>query len=251
MKQLHRFIYTVSIRLFLFALLGVPFLYCGCMVNQQLILNDNGSGTYRAQGSALPFAGVVFDDLAVIGGYENAGDLYTTAVTQTANEFAIRPDIGDSHIEMSAPHEWSALIQFTDVESLLGGINGIPIAEINEENGTSTLNLIFDRERAAVLETIIPLLNDPALITFNPAMTQSYDEKSYISEVLSFTFGEENLPSVRAARVVMEIILPGPICSVEGGEQIDERRVRFETAFTRLIVPENPIQWRVSWKSLQ
>ncbi len=221
----------------------------GCMVNQHLVLSGDGSGTYKAEGGTLPFAALVFDDLAFAGGYENADALYQTAVAQTKEDLSRRSDISDSQVEMTSPYEWKAVIHFRDIESLLGGSDGIPIAELSEGNGTSTLTLNFDRKRAAVLETFIPLLGEPALTAFNPAMTQGFDEESYIADVLSFTFGEENIPAVKSARIAMDVTVPGPITALEGGTKIDNHTVRFETAFTRLIVPEIPIHWSVSWKT--
>ena len=72
-------------------------------------------------------------------------------------------------------------------------------------------------------------------------------EERYITDILGFTFGKENLPAIRTSKVVLDVTLPGSIVEVRGGRQTRPNTVRFETPLTRFLVPEKNIDWMVSW----
>ena len=89
---------------------------------------------------------------------------------------------------------------------------------------------------------------DPSFALFNPAATEGIGEELYITGILGFTFGEENIPAIRRAAIGMSITLPGQITSVTGGHKTSDDTARFETSFTRFLVPDDEIFWSVSWR---
>ena len=219
-----------------------------CMVEQNLTLDSRLSGVWTLEGESMPFTAIALDDLAILGGYDDATSLYDEAVIISRTDLAKRDDIGTYRIERNGRHGWEAEIGFDDIESLLGSVEAGGIAELTRNGNMHTLSLRFDRERAAILEQLIPLMQNPAFSLFNPAATGGIDEESYITGILGFTFGEENIPAIRSAVIGMNVNLPGQISSVVNGKQTGSSTVRFETSFTRFLVPEKEIYWSVSWR---
>jgi hypothetical protein len=219
----------------------------GCMVEQSITLNSELSGVWILEGAAMPFTASAFDDLAMLGGYDNATGLYDETLVKTKTDLAKRDDINSYRIELSGPSSWEAEIGFDNIESLLGSAEAGGIAEMSRRGDVNTLKLRFDRERAAKLEELVPLMQDPAFSLFNPAATGGIDEETYISGILGFTFGEENIPEIRRASIVMNVVLPGPVSSVYGGEKTGANSVRFVSSLTRFLVPDKEIYWSVSW----
>lgn len=220
----------------------------GCMVEQNLTLDSRLSGVWTLEGLAMPFTAEALDDLAMLGGYDDATSLYDEAIINSRTDLAKRDDIVTFRVERNGRHGWEAEIGFNDIESLLGSAEAGGIAELTRIGSTNTLSLRFNRERAAILEELIPLMQNPAFSLFNPAATGGIDEESYITGILGFTFGEENIPAIRSAVIGMNVTLPGQISSVINGKQTGGNTVRFETSFTRFLVPEKEIYWSVSWR---
>jgi hypothetical protein len=239
---------THSIRWF--GLIILPALTAGgCMVEQNLTLKSDLSGDWSLKGEAMPFAADAFDDLASLGGFENASALYDEAIVNSRADIAKRQDINSYRIDRTGPHSWRADVGFQDIELILGGAEMSGIAEVTRRGSISTLSLRFDRQRAAKLEELVPLMNNPAFSLFNPAGTAGIDEESYITGILGFTFGEDNIPAIRKSSVGMTVQLPGPVTSVTGGRQTGPQTVRFETPLSRLLVPDKGIDWSVTWNS--
>jgi hypothetical protein len=95
----------------------------------------------------------------------------------------------------------------------------------------------------------MPLMNDPAFSLFNPASTVGIDEESYITGILGFTFGEDNIPAIRKASIGMTVVLPGPVTAVSGGTKTGTNSARFQTPLSRFLVPDKEIFWSVTWNS--
>jgi len=222
-------------------------LTAGCMVEQDLTLNDDLSGQWRLEGRAMPFAGDALDDLAILGGYDDAGALYDEALANGRANLAARPDVGDAALERTGAHGWTGRVAFADLRILLGSPESGGMVALESRGNRRTLRLDYNRESARHLSELIPLMNEPALSLFNPAETEGIDEESYITGILGFTFGEENIPAIRRATVVTDLRLPGPVVAVEGGRQTGTNSVRYEIPFSRFIVPETPVLWTVTW----
>ncbi|MCK5736769.1 MAG: hypothetical protein KAH21_09835, partial [Spirochaetaceae bacterium] len=164
------------------------------------------------------------------------------------NDLAKRNDISSYQVSRKGKQGWEAEIGFDDIETLLGSAEAEGIAELSTTGNINTLTLLFDRERASQLAKLMPLMQDPSFSLFNPAATGGIGEENYITGILGFTFGQENIPAIRRASIGMNISLPGEITSVSGGVQTGGRTARFETPFTRFLVPDEEIHWSVSWK---
>jgi len=219
-----------------------------CMVEQSLTLNPDHSGVWNLEGEAMAFTASALDDLAILGGYNDATALYDEAVVNSRTDLAKRDDIKSYRVNRMGAQGWKADIEFKDIETLLGSAEAQGIAEISSRGTVSTLTLRFDRERAAQLSELIPMMQDPSFSLFNPAATGGIGEETYITGILGFTFGEENIPAIRRASIGMDVTLPGNITSVNGGTQTGDRTVLFETPFTRFMVPDDEINWSVSWQ---
>jgi len=219
-----------------------------CMVEQSLTLSPDHSGVWNIEGEAMPFTASALDDLAILGGYDDAGALYDEAVVNSRTDLAKRDDISTFRVDRKGKQGWEAEINFNDIETLLGSAEADGIAEVNSNGNISTLSLRFDRERAAQMEELIPMMKDPSFSLFNPAATGGIGEETYITGILGFTFGEENIPAIRRASIAMTVNLPGDITSISGGTKTGNRTASFKTPFTRFLVPDEPIYWSVSWK---
>ncbi len=218
------------------------------MVEQSLTLNPDYSGEWNLEGEAMPFTASALDDLAILGGYDDATALYDEAVVNSRTDLAKRDDIKSYQVDRKGIQGWKADIEFKDIETLLGSAEAQGIAEIRSMGTTNTLSLRFDRERASQLSKLMPMMQDPSFSLFNPAATGGIGEETYITGILGFTFGEENIPAIRRASIGITVTLPGNITSVSGGSQTGDRTVRFETPFTRFMVPDEEIHWSVSWQ---
>jgi hypothetical protein len=218
------------------------------MVEQRLTLNPDYSGQWSLEGEAMPFTASALDDLAILGGYDDAGALYDGAVADSRKDLAAREDISSYRVDRKGSRGWEAEIAFNDIETLLGSTEAEGIAELSRSGNISTLSLSFDREKASQLAELMPMMQDPSFSLFNPAATGGIGEENYITGILGFTFGEENIPSIRSASIGMTVSLPGDITSVDGGRQTGSRTVRFELPFTKFLVPDEEIRWSVSWK---
>ncbi len=234
-------------------LLAIPvlliLLLSACSVEQTISIEENLSGRWISEGRAQGFAGNSLDDLALLGGYNDAAELYNGAIIEAQSDLTNRSSVESATVELTGPHSWKADIRFTNLEELLGAAEGNGIAEIEQNGNAKILHFRFDRSRSRNIETLIPILTDPALSIFNPASTENLSEESYITDILGFTFGRENLPAIRASRVRLDLSLPGTIIEVRGGRKIGNDRVRFEAPLTGFLVPEKNIDWMVSWSS--
>ncbi len=231
----------------LLLLMPLFFLLFSCSVKQDIELNPNLSGEWTLSGNAPPFAGEAMEDLAILGGYDTAEALYARILSQTWLSLENRPDIRSHSFELSGEHSWNGRIVFDNLKTLLGDGEKDGIVALSTAEGVSTLHFHLDRSTAARIEQLVPMLSDPALSLFNPALTDGISEEDYIQDILAFTFGEENLKDIRAAQVVLRITVPGTISSVEGGQKLSENKVRFAIPFSRLMVPEKPVDWKVRW----
>lgn len=218
-----------------------------CTVEQTLELDNGLSGTWILSGQAMPFTAEALNDLALLGGYDDAGALYDQMILDSQADMSAREDIDWFKAERTGPQSWEAEIGFNNLESLMGSTQAEGIAEMIRGESVSTLNLRFSRERAGSLEELMPMLKDPALSLFNPAATANISQAIYVNEILGFTFGKENIPAIQASRIVMDIKLPGPVVQMTGGEQTGDSSVRFTTPFTDFLAPEDEIFWSVSW----
>jgi|GEM_PF-734380 len=225
----------------------LPCLLAGCMVEQSLTLNPNSSGHWSIRGEAMNFAKDAMDDLAVLGGYDDAGALYDEAIINSKALIAKRDDIDSYHIERSDAHGWKADIEFRNLISMLGGSDSGSIAEILSDEKSVTLILRFNRKKAENLKVLFPLMSNPAFSLFDPASTVGIDEETYITDILGFTFGEDNIPAMRKASIGMNLILPGAVIRVIGGKKSGTNSVRFQAPLTQFLVPEKEILWSVIW----
>jgi hypothetical protein len=231
------------------AVLTLTVLLVGCRVEQRIELDPDLSGNWELEAATMPFAAAAMEDLAMIGGYESATVFYDEALSATRRDLDKKPDIRFHDIQRTGDAEWSVLIEFTDIERLLGSSETGGITELINTGNETSLTLRLNRDNASHLETLVPLLTDPAFSLFNPAATEGIDEETYVTQILGFTFGEENIPSIRRAGVGLELSLPGPVTDVTGGRQTGERTVRFESPFTRFMVPDEEINWSVRWRN--
>lgn len=229
-------------------ILTLTALLVSCRVEQRIDLNPDLSGRWVIEGVSMPFASQALEDIAILGGYPSAAVFFDEAVIATRKNLDIRPDIEFHDIQRTGDTDWRASIGFTDIESLLGSTENDGITEIIRNGNETSFTLTFNRDNASQLETLVPLLTDPAFSLFNPASTAGIDEETYITQILGFTFGEENIPAIRAAQIGLDLYLPGPVVEVTGGRKIGERSVRFESPFTRFMVPEDEIKWSVRWR---
>lgn len=225
----------------------MAFAATGCMVEQNLTITPDLSGVWTLEGESMPFTATAFDDLAMLGGYDDATALYDEAVINSRTDLEKRDDIGSYMVERVGQSGWEAEISFDSIESLLGDAKAGGIAEITRSGNTNTLTLKFDRNRAASLEELMPVLKEPSFSLFNPAATGGIDEETYITGILGFTFGEENIPDIRRAAIRMNVTVPGEITTVSGGQKTSPNSVLFETSLTRFLVPDDEIFWSLSW----
>lgn len=221
----------------------------GCMVEQNLTLTPDLSGVWTLEGESMQFTEAAFDDLAMLGGYDDATALYDEAVVNSRTDLENRDDIDSYQVQRVGQSGWQAEIGFDNIESLLGSAEAGGIAEMTRRGNTDTLTLKFDRDRAASLEELIPLMRDPAFSLFNPAATGGIDEESYITGILGFTFGEENIPDIRKAAIRMNVTLPGAVTALTGGTKTSSNSVLFKTSLTHFLVPDDEILWSVSWSN--
>lgn len=219
-----------------------------CDVSQSMAVNQDLSGSISISGEAMDFAGIAFDDLAILGGFDDASGLYDDAIIQSRLEMAKREDISNFSLERTSPHGWSADAEFTDLRILLGSSETGGIVHFESEGGISTLTLNFDRETSVQYGKLVPLFENPAFSLFDPSQTAGLDEESYIQNILGFSFGPENIPEIRKAAVDLQLRLPGSVTRVTGGVKISDNSVSFEMPLTRMLVPDPPIIWSVSWR---
>jgi len=224
-------------------------LFGSCAVEQELVLGCEYSGSWTLEGRPMSFAGDILEDLSILGGYDSLDTFYDEAISRTMANLKARTDIEDFEVVRVGEHSWMAYVEFSDIRSLLGDAALGGIADISREGDVHTLRLRFDRERAAELENLFPILKEPAFSLFNPARSEGFSEEKYITEILGFSLGEKNLPELRRSMVSLSITVPGRVEKVEGGTELGENSVRFEVPFTRLLVPEKELVWLVSWNS--
>lgn len=222
---------------------------CACTIEQELILGHEYSGVWTLEGRPMSFAGDALEDLAILGGYDNLDEFYDEIISQTISNLKARSDIENFEVERIGKYALMANVEFSDIRVLFGDAAFGGIADVAQNGETHTISLRFNHERAAELEELFPIIKETAFSIFNPAANEGFSEEEYINEILGFTFGEENLPELRQAMVNLAITVPGTIVKVEGGAKSSENSARFETPFTRLLVPEKEIVWLVNWKN--
>lgn len=227
--------------------LSITILFSTCTIEQKLVLGSEYSGVWTLEGRLMSFAGDALEDLAILGGYDSSDAFYDEAISKTLASLGERTDIENYKIERVGKHGWMADVEFKDIKSLLGDAAFGGIADIYQNGDTHVLSLRFNRSRAAELENLFPMIKEPAFSLLNPASSEGFSEEEYTTEILGFTFGEENLPALRRAMMVLSITVSGTVITVEGGEKLSENSVRFEVPFTRFLVPEKEIFWLVSW----
>ena len=219
-----------------------------CRIEQSIILQEDLSGSLSASGEAMDFAALAFDDLAILGGFDDASGLYDDALAGTEAAMEKRSDISRFQVEKTSEHSWSADADFTSLPILLGSTAAGGIVDYTTDGDISTLSLVFNRESSAQYSRLIPLFRNPAFSLFDPAQTGDLDEETYIRDILGFSFGRENIPLIRSAGVSLRLRLPGTVTSVTGGRPLSDDTVYFEMPLTRMLVPEPPVTWSVSWR---
>ena len=228
--------------------LSVTISFNACMIEQRLVLGNEFSGVWTLEGRTMHFAGGVLEDLAVLGGYDNSDAFYDEALSEAIAGLEARGDVEDFKIDRVGKHVWTADVEFRDIRSFLGDAALGGIADIRQDGDMYIFSLRFNHARASELENLLPIIKEPAFSLFNPAKNEGFSEEEYITEILGFTFGEENLPELRRAMLTLSITVPGTVVDVEGGTKLSENSARFEVPFTRLLVPEKEIIWLVSWR---
>jgi len=89
-----------------------------CMVEQSLTLNPDHSGVWNLEGEAMPFTASALDDLAILGGYNDATALYDEAVVNSRTDLAKRDDINSYQVNRKGAQGWKADIEFKDIETV-------------------------------------------------------------------------------------------------------------------------------------
>lgn len=224
----------------------------GCSVSQTLTINRDGSGSITMYADADDFTRKAFEDLAIVGGYENAEVFYSEAAKQSEATLLQRPDIKYCSVEPlkgKGSKLWQAKMDFDSISLLLGGTGGI--AEVTENDSTTNLSLKFNRDNAAFAERFFPILANPAFSIFNPADTQGMTKKYYVDEVLGFTFGQENIQAIMDSDFILNIIVPGTITYIRNGKKLSDNQAVFKVPLTDIMVPENETFWSITWKDAE
>ena len=218
------------------------------MIEQEIVLNRDLTGTWRLKSESMDFTREVFDDLALLAGHENAGILIDDAIFNSSEDLDKRSDIDSFNLTRFENLNWKSEIRFNNIESLLGESANKGIARLTSKGKSRILELRFNRTTASSMEELIPLLQEPAFYIFNPGATVGITEEEYITDYLGYSFGQQNIPGIRLSRISMTIEVPGPITKIVSGEKIGPGKAAFETSLSRLMVPDKEIFWAVSWE---
>ena len=119
------------------------FLLGSCSIRQTITLEENLSGRWISDGTAQEFAGNTFNDLALLGGYNDAAELYDGALKNARTDLLNRTSVKTAEITLTGPHSWHADIQFNNLEELLGAAEGSGIVEITQNGDVSTFHFRF------------------------------------------------------------------------------------------------------------
>jgi len=227
----------------------IVFLLSACTVEQKLVLGHEYSGLWSLEGRPMSFAGDVLEDLAILGGYDSSDAFYDEAISKTITNLEALAGVEAFEVRKVGKHAWMANVESNDIRLLFGDGDPGGMVSISREGDTHTFSLKIDSARAAELENLFPILKEPAFSLFNPAENKELSEEEYVTEVLGFTFGEDNLPELRQSMLKLSVTAPGRVTEIEGGIRLSENSAQFEMPLTRLLVPERETTWTMSWKS--
>ncbi|MCG8452141.1 MAG: hypothetical protein MI717_03030 [Spirochaetales bacterium] len=228
--------------------LSLSVLCYSCTVSNKIHLAADGSGSLEAQATAYPFTSEAFEDLALMGGFENATQLSEEGLRSTKEGLEAQTAVSQVQLNGYGIGSWDATVQFTNIASLFAGPKDESLVSWEKDSKHSTLTLQFNRRNAHALEQWIPLLQDPTFMLFNPAATGEYAEDEYVRDILGFTFGEENILSIRGSKLTLEVTYPGVLEQVSGGRAITNNTVQFVAPISRVLVPEEGLLWTATWK---
>ncbi len=233
----------------------LPLLLLSCAVDQQIMLNKDGSGTVETN---VYLEGFFLSTLQDLTGLTSSGPGGTDRLAPETieQEMAMNPFFYDIAVDSPSEGVYGGSLKFNHIEELLGsagttgGSNIITYTSTGAD--THRLDIRINSENFEQVYQLFPVLQDPGFQYFMPE--PGISEAEY-SNMLFFIFdGQENLTEealrslIRTASLKLLITVDGSIISLEGGEKLNDSTMRITLPLVELLMHRNEINYSLSYR---
>jgi hypothetical protein len=212
---------------------------CGaCTSNQQLQINQDGSGTavFHLEIHKL-FADFFSEDDGKKVALFDIGKIKQT--------LGNRPGVTVKKVTASTPESIDVEVAFKNVRTLLSDDDDNNLISLTEKNGQTTFAFHLERKNAKQLSKLFADASSPAFQEMSPRKQRTSSEKEYL-EAIQFAVGNDGPSIMKQSYVELKVKPEGDIISQSGGK-IDNGQVVFRVSLLKMLLMEKPLDYTVTF----
>ncbi|MDC7235688.1 MAG: hypothetical protein PQJ58_20865 [Spirochaetales bacterium] len=230
-------------------------LLLSCAVDQQINLNNDGSGTVESGVYLESFFLTTLQDLTDLNNSGTNGGNRLEA-DSIAAEMAQNPFFSDIRVESPSEGQYTGSLKFNHIEELFLSAGGSPENRILEYSdlggGEKQLDIRINYDNFNQIFQLFPMLQDPGFQYFLPE--RSISEAEY-TDMLLFLFedsegiSERALKSlIRTASLKLLISVDGTITEQQGGQKLNDSTMRISLPLVKLLLHKEEISYSLRYR---
>ena len=234
------------------ALLAASLLVAGCSVDQEIAVRLNGAGEAQVRVELHP---VFIDYLLALA--EIAGEVEASAdpsealfdVSEVEAAIAEWPGVEAARIATPAPEQLELLLTFADLQAAFEpaapepGVDTTPLISLTGSK-RRTLSVHLDSDNYHQLTALFPVLEHPLVISLGPQPDLEVSDGEYL-EMMQFVLGDDGPPAIVDSEVKIRVQVEGRVVEQHGGELLDDGSVLITIPLLRILVLDQPLDYRV------
>ncbi|MGM0431439.1 MAG: hypothetical protein ACQEQU_01860 [Spirochaetota bacterium] len=236
------------LRLLIFVALALAAL-SSCTIRQEIYIEADDSGAVEIDVTVEEFFNEVVEDFTVFAEDEDS-DITEMNIEEVQNSLNESPYTRYADIVEIEENHYIGTFQFIDAERFFNDFDDELKLEslftFEKEEDTTTLSMYLDLETYGELTELIPLLKDESFATFGPEENEGVSQEDYL-DMISYLLGEEGPDAVMRSEITLIINTNTPIKDHEGGEVIEENRIRFTLPMIDFLLLAEPVSYSVTW----
>ncbi|MGD1821234.1 MAG: hypothetical protein ACPKM0_00535 [Pleomorphochaeta sp.] len=228
----------------LFLMITFPFLI-GCVVTEDLSINEDESGSSQIEISVEDFFITVLNDFSEFSTDDNNKPIMDLAIDDTANKLTKNDTTTNVLFTKVGKNSYEGYFDYTSLSTLisdLGETENQTIMVVNDNK----LNFYLDLDNYSQLTKAIPFLADPNFEPFGPEYNEGLTEDDYL-EMISFMLGEEGPDAIRNSVITLNFETPSPIVSYSGGQKISSTLFQYSFPLIDFLLLAEPLEFELEW----
>lgn len=228
----------------------------GCAVEQQIVIQRDGSGTADINITLHPMIVEYMHDLMEsMSGAIEIDQMQVFDVAAISDYFLSRPGITVESIVATNPDKLSLRLRFSDIETIMAAPEqgNEPVIVFEKDTNSSLLQAQISRANFHLISGIFSPPDTPISVLI-PFYEEDFFSADEYLELLDYAFEEYAVHEpvsqiVKNSLIDILIQTSGKILSQHGGELAEsEQAVRFHIPFLKMVTLEEPAHYSLRWR---